>query len=160
MDKKIIGTITKPQALKGQFRVKPTLLSLKSYKKFKSVYIDDVEYKIESVSVRDTFVVFKLEGIDSVETAETYRNKTIYAECDTDIVVDRDCLDYDVIVDNDVVGKIIDIQNFGSKDVWTISGKVNMMLAVIDGLVIARDQANKTVTLSREILNQVAVYEN
>ena len=43
MERKCIGVITKPQALKGEFRVKPSLLNLKKYKKLESVFINDKE---------------------------------------------------------------------------------------------------------------------
>ena len=35
MDRELIGVVTKPQALKGQFRIKPQLNNLKNYKKLK-----------------------------------------------------------------------------------------------------------------------------
>ena len=39
MSIQLIGVATKPQALKGQFRIKPEILNLKTFKKLKEVII-------------------------------------------------------------------------------------------------------------------------
>ena len=60
MSKVLIGVATKPQALKGQFRIKPQINNFKAFKKLSSLSIDNKDYKIEQVSFRDTFVIVKL----------------------------------------------------------------------------------------------------
>ena len=37
MERILVGVATKPQALKGQFRIKPEILNMKEFKKFNSV---------------------------------------------------------------------------------------------------------------------------
>ncbi|MBE5738593.1 MAG: hypothetical protein E7354_02580 [Clostridiales bacterium] len=160
MERNQIGIITKPQALKGEFRVKPALLNLKYYKSFKVVYIANHEYEVERVSIRDTFVIFKVKGIDSCESAETYRNQPIFADMEVVARDDGDYMDYKVFVGGEEIGKIVDINNYGSKDVWSISGKDNMMLPFIDGLIESKDEENMVISLKKELFEQVAVYEN
>lgn len=160
MERNQIGIITKPQALKGEFRVKPSLLNLKYYKSFKVVYIGGESYTVEKVTVRDTFVIFKVAGIDSCEVAENYRNKAIFADMEVVERDDSDYSDYRVIVDGREVGSITEINNYGSKDIWSIEGENNIMLPYIDNLIESKDDAAKTITLNSEIFNQVAVYEN
>lgn len=159
MERNQIGIITKPQALKGDFRVKPSLLNLKYYKSFKVVYIDNKAYDVEKVTLRDTFVIFKLKGIDSCETAETYRNKAIFADMEVVEKDENDYMDYTVIVDGEI-GKIVEINNYGSKDIWSISGDQDIMVPYVDNLIVSRDDENRVLTLDKEIFNQVAVYEN
>ena len=109
---------------------------------------------------RDSFVIFKVTGIDSCEAAENYRNKAIFADME---VVERDDSDYSgyrVIVDGREVGSITEINNYGSKDIWSIEGENNIMLPYIDNLIESKDDEAKTITLNSEIFNQVAVYEN
>ena len=43
MEKVLVGIITKPQALKGEFRVKPEILNMKQFKKFDCVTINKKE---------------------------------------------------------------------------------------------------------------------
>ena len=159
MERNQIGILTKPQALKGDFRVKPSLLNLKYYKSFKVVYIDNKPYDVEKVTLRDTFVIFKLTGIDTCEVAETSRNTAIFADMEVVEKDENDYMGYTVIVDGEM-GKIVEINNYGSKDIWSISGDQEIMVPYVDNLIVSKDDENKVITLNKEIFNQVAVYEN
>jgi 16S rRNA processing protein RimM len=160
MEKQLIGVATKPQALKGQFRIKPSILNFKQFKKIKNVFIDNSEYTIESCSIRDTFVIIKLDGIDTCEQAEKFRNKEVFAEIEVAVESHFDLTEFEVIIDGMSVGKVLDINNYGSKDILSISGNSNIMLPVIDDLIIKIDENNKQVILNKDIFNQVAVYED
>lgn len=160
MERKRIGIITKPQALKGEFRVKPDLLNLKQYKTFKSIYIDGVQHEVEKVILREGFVIFKVTGVDTCEKAESLRNVEVFADLKQEKVDDNDYVNYEVVVGGSSVGKIVEINNYGSKDIWSISGEKNLMLPYIDGLVDVCDDNAKTITLNKEIFLQVAVYED
>ncbi len=159
MEKVNLGTITKPQALKGAFRIKPNILNIKKFKKLKEVYIDNQTYLVESVTLRDTFVIMKVEGIDSCESAESLRNKSIFGDVEIEVSQSFDYLNWAVSL-GEKVGKVIDINNYGSKDILTIQFDKNCMVPVIDGLIKGADSASKTITLDNEIFEQVAVYEN
>lgn len=160
MERNQIGIITKPQALKGDFRVKPSLLNLKYYKSFKVVYIDNTSYEVEKVTLRDTFVIFKVKGIDTCEMAETYRNKAIYADMEVVEKDENDYMDYMVMVGDKEIGRITEINNYGSKDIWSVEGNESVMLPYVDELIKSRNDEKKVLTLNEEIFNQVAVYEN
>ncbi len=155
-----IGIITKPQALKGEFRVKPDLLNLKKYKSIKVVSIKNTVYEVEKVTLRETFVIFKLHGIDSCESAESLRNTEIFADVPEEKVDDHDYEGYDIFVGDKCVGKIIEVNNYGSKDVWSVKGDRNLMLPYIEGLVLVIKDETKRLILSEEKFNQVVVYED
>ena len=160
MERKRIGIITKSQALKGEFRVKPDLLNLKKYKTFETVFIGKNEYSVEKVTLRESFVIFKVKGIDTCESAEALRNTEIFADLTEEKVDDNDYVGYMVIVKNEVIGKIVEINNYGSKDIWSIEGNRNLMLPYIEGLIKSSDDETKTIVLNEEIFTQVAVYED
>lgn len=156
-----IGVATKPQALKGQFRIKPEIINLKLFKKLTHVSIDNVKYCVESVSLRDTFVIIKLEGIDTCEQAETFRNKLVFAEVEIEKVESNiDFVGFEVLVENEKLGNVTDVNNFGSKDILSVTGKRNFMLPVIDNLIVSVNEHEKTLCLDKNILEQVAVYED
>ena len=67
-----------------------------------------------------------------------------------------DLVGFDAIVEG-LRGKIVDINNFGSKDIMTIEFDRSCMLPIIDGLIESVDYDSKTVTLSKQIFDQVAV---
>ena len=156
MEKVKIGVVTKPQALKGAFRVKPEILNLKKLKKLHEIFVDNKSYTIESVTLRDTFAIFKVQDIDTCEQAENMRNKTVFAEIEIEKSNNLDLVGFDAIVDGKR-GKIVDINNFGSKDIMTIEFENSCMLPIIDGLIEKVDYDSKTVTLSKQIFDQVAV---
>ena len=160
MEKVQVGIITKPQALKGEFRVKPTILNLKQFKKFEYVTVNNHDYKVEKATLRDTFAILKLEGIDSCEEAESLRNMEVFAEMEIDTDDSFDLVGFEVIVDGNVIGKISEINNYGSKDIISIVSDRPCMLPIIDNLIISTDENNQTITLDREIFDQVVVYEN
>lgn len=160
MERIRIGIITKPQALKGEFRLKPELLNLKEYKKLSSVFIADKEYLVERVSVRDTFVIIKVEGIDRCEDAELLRNREVFADMEIKYEETFDLQGYDVFVGYKSIGKVVDINNYGSKDILSISGMQSIMLPVIDGLISEVSDDEKKVILNQDLFEQVAVYED
>ena len=159
MDKILIGTITKPQALKGDFRVKPALFNLKAYKNLKTITINSLEYSVQKVTLRDTFVIMKVEGVDSCESAEILRNKDIYAEMDNAGNDEYSVLGFDVILDDKIIGRVVDVNNYGATDVLSVAGNNNFMMPFISGLAVI-DKEARTLKLNKEIFEQVVVYEN
>ena len=159
MERVNLGTITKPQALKGAFRVKPNILDKRLFKKLSIVYINNVAYKIESVVLRDTFLILKVEGIDTCEQAEKLRNVSVFGDIEIETSNNFELVDFQVLV-GDNLGKVERVDNFGSKDIMTINFEKNCMVPVIDGLIENVDIQNKTITFNQEIFEQVAVYED
>lgn len=152
-----IGLITKPQALKGEFRVKP-YINLKQFKKIKSITIDNKEYEIQKVILRDTFVIMKIEGVDCCEDAELLRNKGVFAEVELDKNDNFDLVGFRVSVDNQDIGVITEVNNYGSKDIISINSNTPCMLPLIDGIIVSVE--NNVLTLNKELFEQVVVYEN
>ena len=159
MDKIIIGTITKPQALKGEFRVKPALYNIKAYKNLKNVYINDKEFAVEKVTLRDAFVIMKVEGIDTCEQAESLRNTSLYAFMDNAGNDENSVMDYTVCLEGENLGKVVDVNNYGATDVLSVVGNKKFMIPHIPGLCKV-DKNTKTLVLNKEIFEQVVVYEN
>ena len=133
---------------------------MKAYKKMTCLKIDNTEYNVESVTLRDAFVIFKLQGIDTCEQAEALRNREVFAMVEIDTDEHFDLVDFEVVVDDKKIGTITSIDNFGSKDILSITGARNVMLPVVDGLIVSVDESTKVVTLNKEIMEQVAVYED
>ncbi len=161
MSLNLVGVVTKPQALKGQFRIKPEILNLKEFKKFTLLTIDNKEYKVEAVTLRDAFVIVKVEGVDTCENAETFRNKKVYAEMEVEVEDNFDLVNFEVELEGEIVGKIVDINNYGSKDICSIkTSKGEVMIPLIDELIIDIDEEKLVVIMDKNIFAEVAVYEN
>jgi len=160
MDKVKIGIITKPQALKDEFRVKPLILNLKQFKKLDMITIDNQNYNVEKVTLRESFAIMKLENVNTCEQAELLRNREIYAEIEVDTNDSFDLVDFDVYVEDQMIGSIVEINNYGSKDILSISGVKSCMVPLIDNIVLNTNKLEKTLILDKELFDQVVVYEN
>jgi 16S rRNA processing protein RimM len=161
MNLNLVGVATKPQALKGQFRIKPEILNLKEFKRFNSLTIDNKEYDIEAVTLRDTFVIVKLKGIDTCEQAESFRNKKVFAEMEVVVEDNFDIINFAVELDGEAIGKVTEINNYGSKDICTIStNNGDILLPLIDNLIVSIDEEKLVVIMDKNIFAEVAVYEN
>lgn len=159
MDRVLVGKVTKPQALKGEFRVRPEILDIKAFKKFGFVTINNKDYKVEHVSIRPAFVIIKVEGIATCEDAEALRNSDVYAEMEIEVSDTFSYVGFSCFLD-EKIGDVIDINNFGSKDILTIKGKTEIMLPVIDNLIVKVDTDKKEIYFNKEIFSQVASYED
>ena len=122
-----IGVITKPQALKGQFRVKPTNIVFDDMKELEEVYIKGKAYKVEKVILRDGFVIMQVEGINDINQVEPLRNTPIFIEeiDDEELGEDEyyidDMLDCKVVDDKGVmIGKVIEVKAYGGASVITL----------------------------------------
>ena len=91
-------------------------------------------------------VIAKIEGVDTVEAAEKYRNKVLFMhrddlELDEDTYFIQDLIDMEV-QDADsgfVYGKITDVLQNGANDVYVIKGDREYLVPAIPDVVISTD---------------------
>lgn len=165
-EKLLIGTVTKPQGIKGEIKVKTYCDSAFSLSNVKNVYIDGKEYKVLNIRPNKEDLFMSLRGIADRNEAETLRNKNLFAlredivkEEDSFFVVD--ILGCVVVTDTDkIIGKIVDITT-GKVDVYYCenNGK-RASFPFIKQLEPKIDIQNKKITVNGEKLKEVILYEN
>ena len=126
-----LGQIVGTHGIKGEIRVNPWCDSPDFAKKFKTVYLDKIgqhPLKVISGRAHGNIILMKLEGIDSINVAETYRNKMLYISRDDAHLPDGTWFIEELIgcevfdVDNgNHYGKLTDISETGANDVWHIT---------------------------------------
>ena len=79
---RLVGTIVKPQGVKGELKIYPADKNLDIYENLKDVYIDNENYTIKNLSRRQGFLYVLLKGVDNRNIAETFRQKKVYANDD------------------------------------------------------------------------------
>lgn len=115
-----IGQIVNTSGLKGIIKVKPFTDDITKFNKLKSIYIsvkkDLKEFKVEEVRINKNMVFLKLEGIDTIEEAEKYRNYYLKIKRDKDEKLEEgsyyvvDILGCKVYSDKqEFLGEIIDV---------------------------------------------------
>ena len=156
-----IGQIVNTNGLKGVVKVNPFTDDISKFEDLKFVYIqlknELKKVKIEQVRYNKNQVLLKLEGIDSIEEAEKYRNFYLKTEKESqeDLGEDTyyivDLIGIDVYSDkNEYLGKIEDVFPTGSNDVYVVKdnlGKQILIPAIAD-VVKKVDLENKKMTIN------------
>lgn len=136
-----IGKIVAIHALKGEMRVQPWCDTPAFMSKFKRMFLDGQEYKVQSTRPNKNIVLVKLQGIDTPELAQKQVNKILYVDR-TDIKLDKrtyfiaDLIGLQVIDADDesvVYGELTDVSQTGANDVYHIrfaDGKTRYIPAI------------------------------
>lgn len=151
---KIVGT----HGVRGMVRIQPWCDSPDFLCKFKKFYCDsegNAFLKVIKATPHGNVVIAVLDGIDSIEAAEKYRNKTIYIDRkDFKLPKDRylicdliGCEVFDAET-NDLLGKLTDISATGANDVWHITkeGK-EYLVPAIDEVIVSVDTDNEKIVI-------------
>jgi len=141
-----IGQIVNTFGIKGFVKVNPFVDDVFRFNDLKKVYIKRNktlnELEIEEVKYHKNMVLVKFKGIDKVEEAEQLRNS--YLEVDRENAIEleegeyfiADLLGLNVITEeNELLGKIEDIFNTGSNDIYVVKneeGKQLLLPAISD----------------------------
>ncbi len=151
-----IGKIVNTHGLRGDVKVMPWCDEPEIFHELAYVLIDGNEFDIEKSRIQKNMVILKLKGIDDINDAENYRNKTLtipreeLGELPDGTYYICDLLGCSVeTVDGRALGKICDIIKTGSNDVYVIENddKKQVLIPVIDEVVKQVDLENKHITV-------------
>ena len=158
MDKYIeIGKIVNTYGIKGQLKIVPYTDNIKRFEKLKKIYINEKEYLIENVKYIKNIVILKLQGINTIEQAEEYRNLYMYIDrkdaikLPKDTYFIRDLIGIEVYTnDGEKLGIIDDIFKTGSNDVYVVRNSLGkqILLPAISSVIEKIDLENKKVTVN------------
>ena len=155
-----IGQIVNTSGLKGVIKVKPFTDDITKFNNLKTIYIlikkELKEFKIEQVRTNKNMVFLKLEGIDTIEEAENFRNlylrvkrsKNEKLEEGTYYVVDiLGCVVY--TDEQKELGKVSDVFSTGSNDIYVVKDEMGkqILLPAIKDVVKKVDVKNKKITV-------------
>ena len=168
MGKLIIGKIINTRGLKGEMKVDNKSSFIKDrYKSGNIVYLSkDEENFIEKTIVKYSytkgFIYLTLEGVDDIDKANLYREYYIFCE-DEKLNESKDVYHYltlkdmDVIFNDKVIGKVINIESNGRQDLLRIdTGSKTFLVPFLNDFIVNIDKDNKTITLT----NIGVFYEN
>lgn len=153
-----IGQIVNTSGLKGVIKVKPFTDDITKFNNFKTIYIllkkELKEFKIEQVRLNKNMVFLKLEGIDTIEEAEKYRNLYLKIKRDKDEKLEKDTyyivdiLGCKVYTEEQIeLGKVGDVFSTGSNDVYVVKNEMGkqILLPAIKEVIKNVDIENKTI---------------
>ncbi|MBX4269371.1 ribosome maturation factor RimM [Clostridium estertheticum] len=153
-----VGTIGKTHGLKGEVKVFSLTDSLERFKKLKNVYIDGEIRKVEGCKLQADKAILKIEGIDTIEQAETYRNKYLMVKREDAVKLTKgsyyvaDLLDCAVFEEgsDEELGKVFDVLNTPGNDVYWVKGKEELLIPVLKNIVVSVD-INKRIIIIKPV---------
>ena len=126
-----IGQIVNTNGLKGMVKVNPFTDDMMRFEELEDLYIQYKgnlkKVKIEQVRYQKNQVLLKLEGINSIEEAENYRNcylkihRKDARNLEEDMYFIADLIGLEVYTkQNELLGKLDDVFSTGSNDVYVV----------------------------------------
>lgn len=141
-----VGQIGKTHGIKGEVKVFSLTDSLERFKTIKDVYIDGEIRKVEGCKLQSDKVILKIEGIDSIEQAETYRNKYLMVKREDAIKLSEgsyyvaDIMGCSVFEEGgEELGKVFDVLNTPGNDVYWVKGKKEVLIPVLKDIIVSID---------------------
>ena len=141
-----VGSIGKTHGLKGEVKVFSLTDSLERFKTLKSVYIDGELRKVEGCKLQADKAILKIEGIDSIEQAELYRNKYLMVKREDAIKLPEDsyyvadildCIVYEET--GEELGKVFDVLHTPGNDVYWVKEPKEVLIPVLKDIVVSID---------------------
>ena len=143
-----VGKIVGTHGVRGMVRIQPWCDSAEFFCTLKKVFLDQNgkdKLSITKSSPHGNVVIAAIKGIDSIETAEKYRNKVIFmdrkdAKLDKGQYFITDLIGCSVFhADNgNLLGVISDVSETGANDVWHIKqGENEYLIPAINEVVIS-----------------------
>ena len=153
-----VGKIVGTHGIKGEVRIQPWADSGEFLLDFKKFYYHDgaEHFNVKSSRVQKNVVVAKLEGIDSIEQADTLRNRVLFIDRADAKLPEGHYFIQDLIglrvIDADTgreYGVINDVFNTGANDIYSVrseSGRESLIPA-IDQVLAGTDLEAGTVSI-------------
>lgn len=156
MSKVEVGKVVNTRGLRGEIKVYPYVDELEVFNEYEYLLINEVRYNIKGVKFFKNMVFVTLEGIDTIEKAETLKNFSCYLleedlpELSEGEFYIKDILGMAVITDEGVLlGTVSDVLRTGSNDVYEIKreGKKPMYIPAIKDVVLEYNIAENKMTV-------------
>lgn len=171
----LIGTVIKPQGIRGQIKIKPLTDDPRRFNDLSRVMVCKSEgsehqpCEIENISVREGFVYAHLSGCQTRSQAEDQRGWMLYVHREDAVALDEDRHFITDLIGCKVedskgndIGALQEVLQPGANDVYVITLKQGgtMMLPALKKVIPSVDIEHRIITIDERLLDEVAVIEN
>jgi len=136
------GEIVTTHGVRGDMKVLPWGDSPEFLCEFSRVRIGGADYEVESCRIQKTCNLLKVRGIDSMETAQAMRGKTVevYREdTDPELIFAAELIDMDVICNGEKLGVIVDVLDYPGNSVYVVKGEHEYMIPAVKQFILSTD---------------------
>ena len=166
-----IGKVTKPQGLKGEMKVQSFSNNPQRFLEYSYVYLGEqqVKTKVLSSRIRNGFAYIMLDGINSIEEAEKYRNQFISIDKSQLPALDdgeyfiADLVGCTVFDDTGAqLGVVTEVNDYGMADIITLKQgtKKEISFPFLERVISSVDVVNKKIVVKSQEFSEVSVYED
>ncbi len=155
------GEIVTTHGVRGEMKILPWADGPEFLLEFNRVRIDDTEYKVESCRVQKTCNLLKLQGIDTMESAQALRGKVVevYREdADPDAIFVAELIGMQVYADGTLIGKITDVLDYPGNKVYVVKGEKEYMIPAVKQFILSMDMESNEMQV--HIIEGMATDEN
>ena len=139
------GQIVSTHGIRGDVKVLPWSDGPDFLLDFNRVRIDNVDYEVENCRIQKTCNLLKLSGVDTVESAQTLREKTVMVyreDAPEDVIFVAELIGVQVYADDVLIGEVSDVLDYPGNKVYVVSGKHSFMIPAVKEFVLSTDLDN------------------
>ena len=167
-NKILIAKVLKAQGIKGEIKLEIYTDDIDNFLKIKKIYIDNKEYIVSNKRKNKGFVYIFLEGIidrtdlesRNIIGKEIMINKNDRKKLKEGEFYISDIIGIDCFVGSKLIGKVKEINNFGSADVYTIDSKPIVRFPLLKKAIIEFNPKNNILKLDEKIFEEIVCYED
>ena len=130
------GEIVNTHGIQGEVKILPWCDGPEFLKAFKTFYIEGTPHKVTASRVHKNMLLCKLEGIEDVNKAQTYKGKVIKIDRDSAKIAEgrvfiSDLIDLPVFADGNQIGTLKDVYTGPANDVYIVKGEKEYMIPAV-----------------------------
>lgn len=159
-----VGTVLKPQGIRGEIKVMPQTDTAEDLASFSSVIINNTAYKMLCCRAAGGYAYLTLRGIADRNAAELLRGKDVLADrAEAPELPEGSAYIADVIgcrlvtAEGEELGVVQDVTP-AHTDIYTVlCGEKSVMFPAAEGVILSIDVEEGTVTVDKKRFGEVAV---
>lgn len=130
------GEIVGTHGIRGEVKIMPWCDGPDFLKAFHTFYIEGTPYKVEAARVHKNMLLCKLQGVDDVSIAQTFKNKVVKIDRDSAPVAKgrvfiADLIGLPVYSEGEEIGTLKDVYSGPANDVYIVKGKREYMIPAV-----------------------------
>ena len=130
------GEIVGTHGIRGEVKIMPWCDGPDFLKAFHTFYIEGTPYKGEAARVHKNMLLCKLQGVDDVSIAQTFKNKVVKIDRDSAPVAKgrvfiADLIGLPVYAEGEEIGTLKDVYSGPANDVYIVKGKREYMIPAV-----------------------------
>lgn len=163
-----VGTVAKPQGIKGEIKVNPLTDDNKRFFDLKKVIIGGVHYAVAGARVTPAGVFVKLDGIEDRNAAELLRGKEIYVSREDAVALPdgryfiADIIGCRLIKSGKPFATVKDVLQYSSTDIYEAAMDKGGRVAfpALKQVIEKIDVEEGVIEVNAEKFEEVALYED